>query len=1319
MTEFHGTSRYRVIRKLGEGGMGAVYEVEDLETSLRCALKTMIRHSPKALMRFKREFRAIAGLRHPNLVRLYDLSSEGDLWFYTMERVRGNNIVRALATGRNDEAERGEAPPSPASEMPLPEGNAGWDEDDDGSGVLSRKRKDIAKAPTISITYGKSTPRAPVRYEAQDTAAVPLRAPACDLALLEKALTQLLDALEYLHSNGIIHRDLKPDNILIKEDGTVCVLDFGMVKETRSIEHTGSEGGIIGTVAYMAPEQAKGMQVTPAADLYALGCILYELLAGERPFRGDIYGLLLAHANEEPPPLASRVRGIPGALCRVCHGLLAKRPEDRPGIEAIRTKLSLNRAASAPRTARRCVGDVFVGRKRELSLLKKCLDRAASHGTVQLAFIEGESGAGKTTLAEKLIGCARDLGIAVFRGRCYERESVPFNAFDQIMDRVVLYLRRWPRVAIEPLRDAIEHAGAVFPAFRVLIEKRDGRRWPEPERREGPEKASPVVQEDPRREAFHSLFLILSRLQEKIPLLFAIDDLQWMDLESVELLESLLSQATGGRIMIQGMFRPEDVVGDHPLRRFLERHRPQGRIHLIPLEPMSSKEVEEILHRILGKAPGTSTMTLAEQGDGNPFLITQLGTLLLRSEGRLPGSSHGPAPAVEELVELRFDELNEPGRHLLEVAATSGGAIRASTLHRASGLDAAAFREALDELLYEKLLRPIVEPTRQSRPEEDGPSTSRKGRISYDVYHDRFREIAYNGLAGDRRKALHCALAVALEDDPETESDHAEALLRHWKEAGDEKKTRYYALLAAELAADKLAFRRAIELYGRALDPAREAPMEDLHELARQWERLGDLLENIGDLERAIEPQRKAAELLSSALTSLSENRQADAQTALHRVRAKMAANLINTRRFDAGYEVFEQLLSPRGWKVRRSYGEALGVLLGLRIRTRLWSFVPDAWFRRMPTDADLEELRFLYALMYAMVPVSYLAAAEYTMRLGLLSRRLNVPSFHAYTRAAAIYARTFLAPPSPGKMKRYHRILDRIEKKLEESGLTMDTAWVQCARGLLHFQDDFEHAAEVLTRAAETCRAHGILEKREGMFVRGWLAYACEHKGEYDRAMELVNAMEGSPFSGIAIMVYCTRMRVLMRHGRYEDAARELDRWRQAVPEDRFGFERFWLEIRACALDAALGRYGQVLERMERFLRPLRDGGYFLVSFAFSHWITPCLEAAIGLQRQGALEPEVLKKMKRYAHRLARAGWRNNQCLGHRALALLAHHAGESGTAMRQMRKGLERSLVLNDPYHRWLCLEAAREIGILDASQEREVAALAEQYGFVLCPA
>ncbi|MCA9690460.1 MAG: serine/threonine protein kinase, partial [Myxococcales bacterium] len=309
-------TRYEPVRLLGRGGMGAVYEVVDRRSGRRVALKKILTPDPRQQLRFKREFRLMADLRHPNLVQLFDLGLEDDTWFFTMELIEGASWLDACGRRRDAAADR-----------------------------LAESTRDL-EARGVSQSW--DTP--PSDRDASATIAAP--ASAASLEDVRELLAQLLAALAFLHQQGIVHRDLKPSNVLVDRDGQVKVLDFGLASQlerdqefTQALSRTGVA---LGTVAYMAPEQLQGQPVTAKADLYSLGCMLFQALTGRLPHTGSPAKILEARLHEPAPRVERYVDDVPEELCAVCRALLDRDPERRPTIDALRDALGLPHSTPDP-----------------------------------------------------------------------------------------------------------------------------------------------------------------------------------------------------------------------------------------------------------------------------------------------------------------------------------------------------------------------------------------------------------------------------------------------------------------------------------------------------------------------------------------------------------------------------------------------------------------------------------------------------------------------------------------------------------------------------------------------------------------------------------------------------------------------------------------------------------------------------------------------------------------------------------------------------------------------------------------------------------
>ncbi|HTU57782.1 MAG TPA: serine/threonine-protein kinase, partial [Polyangiales bacterium] len=262
--------RFELVRPLGEGATGAVFLALDRETGEHVALKKLFKLDQKSVLRFKREFRSLADIHHPNLVKLYDLHRGQEAWFITMEYVSGKDFRQtfgALASASRDSMQ-------PANDTGT---QASW-----GEGV-------------------------------------------------HRLLTNFYDlacGVHAIHRAGMLHRDLKPTNVIVSDKGRVVVLDFGLVREIEASSLVTQDGTVAGTPAYMAPEQALGEQLDEASDWYAFGAMLYEAISGCLPIDGpSVAALLQRKLQQDAAPLST---GAPREVLELCTQLLARAPKQRP-----------------------------------------------------------------------------------------------------------------------------------------------------------------------------------------------------------------------------------------------------------------------------------------------------------------------------------------------------------------------------------------------------------------------------------------------------------------------------------------------------------------------------------------------------------------------------------------------------------------------------------------------------------------------------------------------------------------------------------------------------------------------------------------------------------------------------------------------------------------------------------------------------------------------------------------------------------------------------------------------------------------------------
>jgi serine/threonine-protein kinase len=271
-------AQYKILRKLGEGGMGSVYLAHDTDLDRQVALKFLTKKvapDDPAMTRFKREARAVAALNHPAIIDIYEIGTDEGLPYIAMPHIEGETLGDLMTRG------------------PLP----------------------VEQATEI--------------------------------------VHQICAGLERAHAAGIVHRDIKPGNILVDRNGRVKILDFGLAKMEAEPQVT-ADHSLLGTVCYMSPEQARGDEVDGRSDIFSLGCVLYEMLAGQRAFKGDrAAGVLYAIEHAEPRKLRDSNSLVPAVLERVVAKMLAKKPAQRyDSAAAVATDLLDPSSASIRSTVR-------------------------------------------------------------------------------------------------------------------------------------------------------------------------------------------------------------------------------------------------------------------------------------------------------------------------------------------------------------------------------------------------------------------------------------------------------------------------------------------------------------------------------------------------------------------------------------------------------------------------------------------------------------------------------------------------------------------------------------------------------------------------------------------------------------------------------------------------------------------------------------------------------------------------------------------------------------------------------------------------------
>src|SRR2546426_4697546 len=343
-TEFIGTERFLLRRPLGAGSMGVVYEAHDREMDKIVALKALTRAEAAHIYRFKREFRTLADVSHPNLVSLYELMSAGPHWFFTMELIKGSTFIQYVRPETDNELYTSS---SDTLAKPRP----------------MRVLKSDSEAETEEFDLSELAV-ALSEMSALDDSSLASLSGHFDESRLRTALHQLAEGVNRLHEIGKIHRDIKPSNVLVTDEGRVVILDFGLVED---IEPELQQTLLAGTPDYMSPEQGAQMGISKASDWYSVGVMLYQALTGRLPFKGKFFEVMMRKQTRKPLPPIEINREAPRDLNELCVKLLHRDPEARPTGREILRALSDPRAGLFPASFM-TAESAFIVRRRHLDV---------------------------------------------------------------------------------------------------------------------------------------------------------------------------------------------------------------------------------------------------------------------------------------------------------------------------------------------------------------------------------------------------------------------------------------------------------------------------------------------------------------------------------------------------------------------------------------------------------------------------------------------------------------------------------------------------------------------------------------------------------------------------------------------------------------------------------------------------------------------------------------------------------------------------------------------------------------------------------------
>jgi len=649
---------------------------------------------------------------------------------------------------------------------------------------------------------------------------------------------QVARALAVAHDAGIVHRDIKPENIMVRDDGYAKVLDFGLARlgaDELSVDSTANTvmqthaGTLIGTVAYMSPEQVQAQPVSGASDVFSLGVIFYEMATGRKPFAGgsemSVMYQIVHGAAAQPSTLNPE---IPVALSSLILAMLEKQPRDRPGATDVVAALgagddTIPAASAAGRPGTGSYRET-VGRGVERQRLRDAF-HAATQGRGIMLCVTGEAGLGKTTLVEDFLAELQRHSAAptVGRGRSSERlaGSEAYLPFLEALDSVI---KTSP--SIVPTMKArapswyVQVAASADTSVERLIAE-----------------APAVSQERMKRE----LVAFLQEASALNPLVLFFDDLHWADASTVDIIAYLATRLAHLQLLVVATYRASEMrLTNHPFLPVALDMQSRGICQELPLELLSREDLDRFLalefpqHQF----PEAFAGLLYAKTEGHPLFMTDVVRYLRDKQviGQLSGqwALVQTVPEIEtdlpetvrSMIERKVARLGEGDRRLLQAASAQGYLFDSAVLARALQIDPAEVEERLQLLDRSYGLVTL-------RKEDELPDHTLT--LRYRFVHVLHQNALYATLAPSRRAALSRSVAEAL---VLLHGDHQSAIASElaflYQAARDWPRAAEYFLTAARNAGRIFANRECIALCERGLEMARrmrEAPERTRQEL--------------------------------------------------------------------------------------------------------------------------------------------------------------------------------------------------------------------------------------------------------------------------------------------------------------------------------------------------------------------------------------------------------------------------------------------------------------------------------------------------------
>jgi hypothetical protein len=761
---------YRIINKIGQGGMGEVYRAEDLKLGRHVAIKLLPPGGPaddRARQRFLREARSASALNHPNIIIIHAIEESDGLDFIVSEYIGGESLRARLDQG-------------PLDLMQVL---------DLGSQVCEA----LAAAHNINLIHRDIK------------AANILIGPRGQVKVLDFGLAKIVQTL--------------PSEI--DKEASTMVVDLT------------DAGQIVGTVSYMSPEQTRGEPLDARTDIYSMGVVLYEAATGRLPFRGpSLLSIMHDIATANPPPPSTIKPDLPLEFNLIIERALAKDKERRySSATEFAEALRVLRGASTDSFFGFPLGaetaqpagepEAFVGREPELKRLGELLQQTIV-GSGRVVFITGEPGIGKTSLADEFMRRARQQhpGLVVSRGRCVEQYGtgeayLPFlDAVGALLggpgrERIAAVMRTYAPTWCMQLPAAFVSTGSLDALQRETIG---------------------ATKERMLREMGDAL----GALAASTPLVLLLEDIHWADPSSVDLLRHLCQRIGAQRLLVIGTFRPEDVErSGHPLKTYKLEMQSHNLCEEIVLGLLSHEHISSYLNVRFAPNdfPVELPTLILRKTEGHPLFATSLVQFLSERGDISKANEHWTltrpllemdleAPeTIRSMIRKKVEALEEEDRRALQYASIEGEEFTSTVLARLLGVDELDLEERLDRL--DRVNRLI-----ETRDEEELPDGALATR--YRFAHALYQNVLYGDLVSKRRILLHREAGEQLVQHYGKQAPRIAAqLAMHFERGRDFGRAIEYLIRAGDNAGQLYANDEAEQHYTRALSLVEKLALEE------------------------------------------------------------------------------------------------------------------------------------------------------------------------------------------------------------------------------------------------------------------------------------------------------------------------------------------------------------------------------------------------------------------------------------------------------------------------------------------------------------